>query len=73
MQKDDPSLQESRLTYGIYLNQNLEMAPEGIKFVIDTLAEQGTEVKRKNPADYVDSRFIRKLEEEGFFKKLAGK
>ena len=71
--KDDPSLQESRLTYGIYLNQNLEMAPEGIKFVIDTLAEQGTEVKRTNPADYVDSRFIRKLEEEGFFKKLAGK
>ena len=71
--KDDPSLQESRLSYGMHLNQNLETAPEGIKFVVDTLVEQGTEVKKKNPADFVDTRFIQKLGEEGFFRSLAGK
>jgi ABC-type nitrate/sulfonate/bicarbonate transport system substrate-binding protein len=71
--KDDPSLRESRLSYGMYLNQNLETAPEGIKFVVDTLVEQGTEVKKRNPADFVDTRFIQKLGEEGFFRRLAGK
>lgn len=71
--KDDPSLGESRVTYGIHLNQNLEMAPEGIKFIVDFMIEQGTEVKRKNPADYVDTRFIQKLGDEGFFKKLSAK
>jgi hypothetical protein len=28
-------------------------------------------LKAKNPADFVDLRFVQKLEEEGFFKKFS--
>jgi ABC-type nitrate/sulfonate/bicarbonate transport system substrate-binding protein len=71
--KDDPAIRESQATYGQKLDQNLEISLEGIKFIIETLAEQGVPVKRKDPGEYVDSRFRQKLEEEGFFKKLSGK
>ena len=39
----------------------------------DFLADQRLTVKTKNPADFVDFRFVGKLEEEGFFKRLATK
>jgi hypothetical protein len=45
---------------------------EGIKFVRDFLAEKQPALKAKNPADFVDLRFVRQLEEEGFFKKFSG-
>jgi hypothetical protein len=48
------------------LNQNLQTALEGIKFILGFQAEQQPGLKTKNPAVLVDFRFIRKLEEEGF-------
>jgi hypothetical protein len=30
------------------------------------------ELKEKNPADFVNVSFLKKLEDEGFFKKLSG-
>jgi ABC-type nitrate/sulfonate/bicarbonate transport system substrate-binding protein len=69
--KDDPALRESWETYGKQLDQNLRTSLEGIKFILDFLADQRLTVKSKNPADFVDFRFVNKLEEEGFFKRLA--
>jgi ABC-type nitrate/sulfonate/bicarbonate transport system substrate-binding protein len=71
--KDDPALRESQQTYGRYMNQDLKPSLEGIKFILDFLAEQRPELATKKPADFVDFRFIRRLEDEGFFKKLASK
>jgi len=69
--KDDPALAQSRATLGKHLNQHLTPSAEGIQFVLDFLAEKQPALKTKNPADFVDLRFVRKLEEEGFFKKVA--
>jgi len=71
--KDDPALRQSQETLGQHMNQSLMPSPEGIKFVLDVLADQRIAVKSKNPADFVDLRFVRKLEEEGFFKKFIAK
>jgi ABC-type nitrate/sulfonate/bicarbonate transport system substrate-binding protein len=71
--KDDPALRQSQETLGIHMNQTLVPSLDGIKFVLDVLAEQKIAVKSKNPADFVDLRFVRKLEEEGFFKKFIAK
>jgi ABC-type nitrate/sulfonate/bicarbonate transport system substrate-binding protein len=71
--KDDPALLRSQQTIGQLLNQNLNPSIEGIKFVLEFLSERQPNLKGKNPADFVDSRFVRKLEEEGFFKKFSTK
>jgi ABC-type nitrate/sulfonate/bicarbonate transport system substrate-binding protein len=71
--KDDPALAQSQEALGKFLNQYLTPTPEGIKFVLDFLAEKQPALKNKNPNDFIDGRFVRKLEEEGFFKKLAAK
>ncbi len=71
--KDDSALAQSRESLGKHLNQTLMPSLEGIKFVLDFLAEQRPALKAKNPADFVDLRFIRNLDEEGFFKKFATK
>lgn len=71
--KDDPAVAQAQASLGKYLNQYLTPSPEGIKFVLDFLAEKLPELKNKNPNDFIDSRFVRKLEEEGFFKKVATK
>ena len=55
------------------MNQNLAPTLEGIKFVLEFLAEKQASLKAKNPSDFVDVRFIRKLDEEGFFKKFSTK
>ena len=69
--KDDPGLLQAREDQGRFLNQYLAPSPEGIKFVLDFLAEKQPSLKTKNPNDFIDRRFIRKLEEEGFFKKVS--
>jgi hypothetical protein len=71
--KNDSSLLESQQTIGQLLNHNLNPSIEGIKFVLEFLAEKQPSLKGKNPADFVDARFVRKLEEEGFFKKFSKK
>jgi hypothetical protein len=52
----------------------LTLAPslDGIKFILDFLAEQRPALKGKNLAEFVNVSFLKKLEEEGFFKKLSG-
>jgi hypothetical protein len=71
--KDDPSLRQSQQTVGQLLNQDLSPSLEGIRFVLDFLADKQPSLKAKNPADFVDARFLYKLEEEGFFKRFSNK
>lgn len=71
--KNDPALVQSQESLGKFMNQNLAPTLEGIKFVLEFLAEKQASLKAKNPNDFVDARFIRKLEEEGFFKKISTK
>lgn len=69
--QDDPALAQSRESLGKHMNQNLAPSLEGIKFVRDFLAEKQPALKAKNPAEFVDLRFVRQLEAEGFFKKFS--
>jgi ABC-type nitrate/sulfonate/bicarbonate transport system substrate-binding protein len=71
--KDDPAVAQAQESLGKFLNQYLTPSPEGIKFVLEFLAEKQPALKNKNPNDFIDGRFVRKLEEEGFFKKVAAK
>ena len=71
--KNDPALVQSQESLGKFMNQNLAPTLEGIKFVLEFLAEKQASLKAKNPSDFVDVRFIRKLDEEGFFKKFSTK
>jgi NitT/TauT family transport system substrate-binding protein len=71
--KDDPALLQAQKEQGQFLNQYLTPSPEGIKFVLEFLAEKQPGLKGKNPNDFIDGRFVRKLEEEGFFKKVSTK
>jgi ABC-type nitrate/sulfonate/bicarbonate transport system substrate-binding protein len=69
--KDDPALRQSQQSLGMLMNQDLAPSIAGIKFVLDFLAEKQPGLKGKNPADFIDTRFLRKLEEEGFFKNFT--
>jgi NitT/TauT family transport system substrate-binding protein len=66
--REDPALVQSQQSLGVHMNQNLAPSLAAIKFVLDFLAEKQPGLKSKNPADFVDVRFLRKLEEEGFFR-----
>ena len=70
--KDDPALLQAQETFAKHLNLNLTPSLDGIKFILDFLAEQRPGLKEKNPADFVNVSFLKKLEDEGFFKKLSG-
>jgi len=49
------------------------VAPAGFQTIIDDLAQQNAKVHTVNPEKIVDNRFVRKLEEEGFFRSLYKK
>ena len=68
--KDDPALGESRENYGKYLDQNLRSSFEGIKFILDFLAAQRAPLKTKNPADFVDFRFVKSWKRKASLKGL---
>lgn len=71
--KDDPALLQSQETFAKHLNLTLTPSLEGVKFILDFLAAERPTLKGKNPADFVDLRFLKKLEEEGFFRKFLGR
>jgi hypothetical protein len=70
--KDDPALLQSQETFAKHLNLTLAPSLDGIKFILDFLAGQRPALKGKNPAEFVNVSFLKKLEDEGFFKKLSG-
>ena len=63
-------------TFHRYFNPGREFEPgaqEVTGLTLEFLADKQPSLKGKNPADFVDARFVRKLEEEGFFKKFSKK
>ena len=71
--KDDPALIQAQETFAKHLNVTLTPSPEGIKFILDFLAEQRPALKGRNPADFIELKFLKRLEEDGFFKQFAAK
>ena len=73
--KDEPELMQSHALYGRYMNETLAAPMEGIKLILDQLAESQNrpDIKSRNPSDFVDNRFLERLASEGFFKKLSQK
>ena len=69
--KDDPALVQAQETFAKHLNLTLTPSLEGIKFILDFLAEQRPAVKGKNPADFVELKFLKKLQDEGFFRQFT--
>jgi len=57
-----------------YYSKNMQeipyVAPAGFQTIIDDLAQQNPKVRTVNPEKIVDNRFVRKLEEEGFYRSL---
>jgi NitT/TauT family transport system substrate-binding protein len=47
--------------------------PEGLRNAIDEVAQRVPAAKTKKPEDFIDTRFLRELEKEGFFKQLQRK
>ncbi|MBI4523486.1 MAG: ABC transporter substrate-binding protein [Deltaproteobacteria bacterium] len=45
---------------------------EGIKTILDTLADKAPRAKGAKPEDFVDMRFVRELEQSGFINNLYG-
>jgi NitT/TauT family transport system substrate-binding protein len=69
--KDDPALLQAQETFAKHLNLTLTPSLDGIKFILDFLAEQRPAVKGRNPADFFNVSFLKKLEGDEFFKKLS--
>ena len=46
---------------------------EGLRNAIDEVAQRVPAAKSKKPEDFIDTRFLRELEKEGFFKQLQQK
>ena len=46
---------------------------DGLRNAIDEVAQRVPAAKTKKPEDFVDTRFLRELEKEGFFKQFQRK
>lgn len=59
-----------------YGNKVIQKVPlpsiEGLQFVMDEVATRNPEAKKLRPADLIDARFVKELEESGFVKALYG-
>jgi NitT/TauT family transport system substrate-binding protein len=68
----DPEIVEA--TYQSYLQVTDRSAypnMDGIRNAMDEVAQRVPAAKTKKPEDFVDTRFLKELEKEGFFKQLA--
>jgi ABC-type nitrate/sulfonate/bicarbonate transport system substrate-binding protein len=71
--KDDPALLQAQETFARHLNLTLTPSPDGIKFILDFLADQRAALKTRNPMDFIELKFLKKLEEDGFFKQFGAR
>ncbi|OLC34183.1 MAG: hypothetical protein AUH81_12735 [Candidatus Rokubacteria bacterium 13_1_40CM_4_69_5] len=74
MKLEDPDALEE--TYKQYAGRLTPRAPyptaKGVKTILDDLGATDPKAKGANPADFIESRFVRELEESGFIKALYG-
>ena len=74
LKTDDPEILEA--TYRSFLQvTDYSATPnlEGIRNAMDEVAARVPAVKAKKPEDFVDLRFLKEIEKEGFFKQLQKK
>jgi hypothetical protein len=55
------------------LPQYFSPSPEDSRFVLEFLAEKPPSLNGKTPNEFMDGRFVRKFEDEGYFKKVSTK
>jgi hypothetical protein len=68
---DDPeAVEEGYEYYSKNMQEIPYVAPEGFHTIIDELAQQNPKVRNVHPEKIVDNRFVRQLEEEGFYRSL---
>lgn len=72
---DEPGIAKSHALYVNAMNERLTVPMDGIKYVMEQLAviRQEPEVKNRKTDDFIDTRFLKQLEAEGFFDKLGKK
>lgn len=72
--KDPEALEETYQTYAVKLAQRAPYPNlDGIKLMLEQIAAEKPEAKQMDPMRFVDLRFIRELENEGFIKQLYGR
>ncbi|HLH21657.1 MAG TPA: ABC transporter substrate-binding protein [Chloroflexota bacterium] len=69
---DDERLREAYDLFSAYVARIPYPQPEGVQAVIDTLAQDNPRAANVKAADFIDDRFIRELDQSGFFKQLYG-
>jgi len=72
--KDPEALEETYQTYAIKLAQRAPYPNlDGIKLMLEQIAAEKPEARQMDPLRFVDLRFVRELENEGFIKQLYGR
>ena len=72
--KDDPALIQSQETFATTFEFNADAVFLRVSSLFSTTSPNSAPRSRgKNPADFIERKFLRKLEEEGFFKQFAAK
>jgi hypothetical protein len=69
---DDALVREAYDIFTTYVAKIPYPRPDGVQAVIDTLAADNPRAASVKAADFIDDRFIRELDESGFFKQLYG-
>jgi ABC-type nitrate/sulfonate/bicarbonate transport system substrate-binding protein len=69
---DDERLREAYNIFTSYVARIPYPKPEGVQAVIDTVALDNPRAASFKGADFIDDRFIRELDQGGFFKQLYG-
>lgn len=52
-------------------SRTMEPTASGIKSILETMAATNPKAASARPEDFIDPSLVKKLEESGFFKKLA--
>jgi NitT/TauT family transport system substrate-binding protein len=69
---DDERVREAYSLFATYVARIPYPKPEGIQAVIDTVALDNPRAANFKAADFIDDRFVRELDQSGFFKQLYG-
>jgi NitT/TauT family transport system substrate-binding protein len=70
---DREAIEEGYEYYSKNMPEIPYVVPQGFQTIIDDLAQQNPKVRSVNPEKIADNRFVKKLEEEGFFRSLYEK
>jgi NitT/TauT family transport system substrate-binding protein len=71
--KDSEELERAVKAYGNIFPEVPTPSPEGVKTMLDDLAQRNPKAQVADPRQYVDRSFVQELESSGFIKRLYGK